>query len=168
LDGVLIIDVERNEDERGFFARVGCVDEFAANGIIEQFPQVNLSHNARRGTLRGMHYAVSPAVESKVVRCVSGAIHDVVVDVRPGSPTFGQWLGVELSRINGRALYIPAGLAHGFLTLDDNTDVLYQMGDVFRPDSAHGFRWDDPLFGVQWPFEPIVISDRDRTYADFA
>lgn len=164
---MLIVDVERQEDERGFFARVGCVDEFAASGITEQFPQVNLSHNAHRGTLRGMHYAVAPAAESKVVRCVVGAIHDVVVDVRPGSPTFGRWLGIDLSRANGRALYIPPGLAHGFLTLADDTDVLYLMGDVFRPESARGMRWDDPRFAVQWPFAPVVISERDRSYPDF-
>jgi dTDP-4-dehydrorhamnose 3,5-epimerase len=168
LDGVLVIDIDRHADDRGFFARVGCVDEFAAHGITESFPQMNLSHNLRRGTLRGMHYAVAPARESKIVRCVAGAIHDVVIDVRPDSATYGGWLGIELSRANGRALYIPPGLAHGFLTLSDDTDVLYLMGDVFRPEAARGLRWDDPRFGVEWPFAPIVIADRDATYPDFS
>jgi dTDP-4-dehydrorhamnose 3,5-epimerase len=154
--GVLIIDLERHDDMRGFLARVGCADEFAKVGMDEPFPQANLSHNTYRGTVRGMHDAVAPAAESTVVRCVDGAICDVVVDV---SATFADiW-----------APCISTRLAHEFHTVVNDIDVLYQMGDVFRPEYSHGFRWDDPLLAVQWPFEPLVISDRDlRTRANFA
>ncbi len=162
-----MVDLDRAEDERGFFARTSCRDEFAAQGIDVQFPQSNLSHNDRRGTLRGLHYNVAPSTESKLVRCLTGAIHDVIVDLRVGSPTWLRWYAVELSRANGRALFIPVGCAHGFLTLEDDTDVLYEMGDVYRPDTARGVRWDDPAFGIEWPFEPSVISERDAAYTDF-
>ena len=166
LAGAFVIDLDRHHDERGFFARTACVDEFAAHGVEVSFPQANVSHNTRRGTLRGMHYAVAPAAESKLVRCVVGAVYDVIVDLRVGSPTRHQWFGVELSRANGRAMYVPNGVAHGFLTLMDDTDVMYLMGDVHRPETSRGVRWDDPLLAIEWPFEPTVISDRDRTYPD--
>jgi dTDP-4-dehydrorhamnose 3,5-epimerase len=168
LEGAYAIDLTPHRDERGFFARSFCQEELVAQGLPTLFPQSNLSRNPARGTLRGMHYAVPPSRESKLVRCVSGAIYDVIVDVRAGSPTFRKWLALELSRDNGRALFIPAGVGHGFLTLADETDVLYQMGDVFKADTARGFRWNDEAFGVTWPFEPRVISERDATYPAFS
>jgi dTDP-4-dehydrorhamnose 3,5-epimerase len=167
LAGAFLIELEPHTDERGFFARTFCDEEFARHGLPTRFPQNNLSRNTRAGTLRGMHYAVAPSEESKVVRCAAGAIHDVIIDLRPGSPTQGQWIAAELTGENGRALYVPSGFAHGFLTLVDDTDVLYQMGDVFRPETARGLRWNDPRFAVAWPREPAVISARDASYPDF-
>lgn len=167
VQGALVIDADRQSDDRGFFVRTFCVDEFAAAGISDTFPQSNLSHNDRRATLRGMHGETPPSAESKVVRCTVGVIHDVVVDLRPESPTFLRSAAVELSRTNGRALYIPPGCAHGFVTLVDDTDVEYLMGARYRPGAGVGFRWDDPAFAIDWPIEPLVISERDRTYADF-
>jgi dTDP-4-dehydrorhamnose 3,5-epimerase len=162
-----LVELEPHHDERGFFARTFCEEELARHGLPVRFPQCNLSHNPASGTLRGMHYAVSPSQESKLVRCSVGAIHDVLLDVRPGSPTFGKWIGLELSRENGRALFVPPGVAHGFLTLQDDTDVIYQMGEIYRADLARGLRWNDAAFGVVWPSEPRVVSERDATYPDF-
>jgi dTDP-4-dehydrorhamnose 3,5-epimerase len=167
LPGAHIIELERRVDERGFFARSFCEQEFAAHGLPTHFPQCNLSHNALQGTLRGMHYEAPPSAECKLVRCVAGAIHDVIIDLRPGSPTFLKWLGVELSAQNARALFVPAGFAHGFLTLTPAADVFYHMGDVFRPGGARGLRWNDPQFAIAWPATPSVISERDATYPDF-
>jgi dTDP-4-dehydrorhamnose 3,5-epimerase len=167
LPGAFLIELEPHADERGFFARSFCEEEFAAHGLVTRFPQNNLSRNKRAGTLRGMHYAVAPSVETKVVRCATGAIHDVIIDLREGSPTYARWVAAELTAQNGRALYIPAGFAHGFLTLADDTDVVYQMGDVFRPQTARGFRWNDPRFAVAWPQAPVMISTRDASYPDF-
>ncbi len=166
LDGAFVVELDRKEDDRGFFARIWCADEFAALGIDVTFPQANLSRNARRGTLRGMHFSVAPANESKLVRCSSGAIHDVIVDLRRGSPTLYQSFATQLSRLDGKALFVPPGFAHGFLTLEDDTDVMYLMGDRFQPDLHRGARWDDPLFGIDWPFEPEVLSERDASYPD--
>lgn len=163
--GAYLIELEPHADERGFFARCFAEEEFAEHGLKTRFPHCNLSRNARNGTLRGMHYAIAPSDEAKVVRCVSGAIFDVIVDLRAG--TFGKWAGAELTGENGRAVYIPAGCAHGFMTLADRTDVFYQMGDVFRPETARGFRWDDKAFGIAWPQTPRVISPRDAGYTDF-
>jgi dTDP-4-dehydrorhamnose 3,5-epimerase len=165
--GTYLLELEPQADERGFFARCFAEDEFAMHGLTTHFPHSNLSRNRQAGTLRGMHYTVPPSAEAKVVRCVTGAIYDVAVDVRAGSPSFGRWVHAELTAENGRALYIPAGLAHGFLSLVDATDVLYLMGDVFRPETARGFRWDDRMFSIAWPFEPRVISARDAGYPDF-
>jgi len=165
--GAYLVELEPHRDERGFFARSYCAEEFARHGLPREFPQSNLSRNPRRGTLRGMHYAVAPSVESKLVRCSSGAIFDVLIDVREGSPSFGKWLSAELSRDNGAALFVPAGVAHGFLTLAEDTDVLYQMGDVFRADTARGLRWNDDAFGVTWPAPPALISERDASYPNF-
>jgi len=167
LAGAFLIELQPHADERGFFARTFCEDEFARHGLVTRFPQNNLSRNTRAGTLRGMHYAVAPSEETKVVRCAAGAIHDVIIDLRAGSPTQGQWVSAELTEQNGQALYVPSGFAHGFLTLADDTDVVYQMGDVFRPETARGLRWNDPLFAVVWPREPAVISARDASYPDF-
>lgn len=167
LRGAFVVDVVPHVDERGFFARAFCTEEFAAHGLPNAFPQLNLSRNTRRGTLRGMHFNAAPHGEAKLVRAVSGAVFDVIVDLRPGSSTRGRSIGVELSAHTARALFVPPGFAHGFLTLTDDADVLYQMGAAHRPEAARGFRWDDPRFGIAWPFAPEVISARDATYADF-
>jgi len=167
LPGAWVIDLEPRGDDRGFFARSYCEREFAAHGLATRYPQGNLSFNVRAGTLRGMHYQAVPHREAKLVRCVAGRIHDVIVDLREGSPTWRQWLGVELGADDRRALYVPPGFAHGFLTLRDATEVLYQMGEFYVAEAARGFRWDDPFFAIAWPSPPSVISDRDRTYPDF-
>jgi dTDP-4-dehydrorhamnose 3,5-epimerase len=167
--GVWLIEPELLGDERGWFARTFDRDEFGARGLNPEVVQCNASHNAKRHTLRGMHYQAEPHGESKLVRCVSGAIFDVALDLRRDSPTYLSWHGVELSAENGHALYVPAGLAHGFQTLSENSDVLYQMGYPYVPEAARGVRFDDPAFAIEWPEsrEPIV-SERDAAYADFA
>jgi dTDP-4-dehydrorhamnose 3,5-epimerase len=170
LSGVIVIEPERLSDERGWFARSFDRDEFAARGMNPEVIQTNASFNARAGTVRGMHYQAEPHGETKVVRCVRGAIFDVAVDLRPDSPTRNRWHGVELSEENGLALYIPAGLAHGFQSLRDGSEVHYLMGSPYLPDAARGVRWDDPAFGIEWPPEPAggrVISERDAGYPDF-
>ena len=165
-EGVLLVELDAHTDERGFFARSYCSQEFADHGIDDRFVQSNVSFTRRSGTLRGMHYEMEESGESKLVRCTAGAVWDVVVDVRPSSRTCGRWVGYELSRQNGRALYIPPGCAHGFLTLEDDVDMSYQMGAPYRPDTGHGFRWDDPAFGIEWPSQPLFLSERDASYPD--
>jgi dTDP-4-dehydrorhamnose 3,5-epimerase len=167
LRGVWMLDLERREDARGFFARTFCDREFADHGLLTRFVQCNLSSNVRRGTLRGMHWQNEPKPEVKLVRCVRGSIYDVVIDLRRDSPTYCRWFGIELSAANGRALYIPAGIAHGFQTLEDNTDVYYHMGEFYEPSLADGVRWNDPAFGVDWPIADPVLSDKDASYADY-
>jgi dTDP-4-dehydrorhamnose 3,5-epimerase len=167
LDGAWVIDLDRHCDERGSFARAFCEEEFAEHGLVTRFPQCNLSTNERAGTLRGMHANVATHFEAKLVRCVRGAIHDIIIDLRPGSPTEREWLGVDLTAENGRALFVPEGFAHGFITLADTSDVYYHMSDFFHAEAARGFRWDDPAFGVRWPRPPAVISSRDASYPDF-
>lgn len=167
LKGAFIIDPDRLEDERGFFARVFCEREFAAHGLETRFVQCSISYSPRKGTLRGMHYQSPPHGEAKVVRCTSGAIHDVIVDLRRDSHTYGRWIGVELSAQNSRILYIPKGCAHGFQTLVDNSEVFYQMSAFFHAECAAGIRWNDPVFNVSWPGEVRVISERDKSYPDF-
>lgn len=163
-----MIELEPHRDERGFFARTFCEQEFAAHGLPTRFPQSNLSRNRRAGTLRGMHYNAPPFEEAKLVRSVSGAIHDIVVDLRPGSPTRYRSFGVELHARDGSALFVPAGFAHGFITLEDDTDVLYQMGAVYNAGAARGFRWNDPAFSLRWPREVALIAPRDAAYPDYA
>jgi dTDP-4-dehydrorhamnose 3,5-epimerase len=167
LSGVFLIELTPHVDERGFFARTFCEQELAAHGLPTRFPQCNLSRNTQAKTLRGLHFEAPPSQESKLVRCSSGAIWDVVVDLRPGSPTRLQWVAAELTAEAGQALFIPPGFAHGFITLVDSTDVFYHMGDFFKAGSARGARWNDPLFCITWPFAPSVISERDATYPDF-
>jgi dTDP-4-dehydrorhamnose 3,5-epimerase len=169
LQGVWEIELERLEDERGWFARTFDADEFRARGLQPAVAQCNASYNARAGTLRGMHYQAPPHGECKLVRCVRGAIFDVAVDLRAGSPTFCAWHGVRLSADDGRALYMPEGLAHGFLTLADDSEVTYQMGHRYVPDAARGVRYDDPAFAIHWPavHGELVVSERDRSYPDF-
>lgn len=155
------IEIEPHTDERGFFARSWCADEFAEHGLSTGFVQCNISFNKKRGTLRGLHYQVDPYPESKLVRCTAGAIYDVILDLRPESPTFLQWLGVELSASNYYALFIPPGFAHGFQTLADNSEVFYQMSEFFHPESARGLRWNDPAFEIAWPVPDPILSAKD-------
>lgn len=167
LKGAFIIEPERLEDERGFFARTWCQREFEVRGLDPRLVQCNISFNRRKGTLRGMHYQVAPHEEAKLVRCTLGAIHDVIIDLRAGSPTFKQWEAVELTAVNRWSLYIPGGFAHGYQTLEDDSEVFYQMSEFYYPESAAGVRWDDPTFAITWPMEPTVISAKDRSYPLF-
>jgi dTDP-4-dehydrorhamnose 3,5-epimerase len=164
LSGAFVIELDPVEDERGFFARTFCVREFAAHGLETRIAQCNVSRTRRRGTLRGLHYQVEPATEAKLVRCVRGALFDVIVDVRPDSPTYLQHLGIELSADNGRALYVPAMCAHGFETLTDDVDVLYQISEFYAPLHARGVRYDDPALGIQWPTPVLHVSDKDTAW----
>jgi dTDP-4-dehydrorhamnose 3,5-epimerase len=166
--GAVLIELEPLTDERGSFARTFSRDEFAAQGLATDVVQCNASTNARAGTLRGLHYQAAPFEEAKLVRCVRGSLYDVVVDLRAESPTYCAWYGVELSPSNGRMLFVAAGLAHGFQTLEDDTEVLYQMSAGYSAEHARGVRWDDPAFGIEWPDADVrTISERDRDYADF-
>lgn len=167
LKGAFTIDLDRIVDERGFFARSWCVKEFEANGLETRLVQCNVSFNKLRGTLRGMHYQVAPAAEVKIVRCTQGAIHDVIADLRPESPTYKRTFSILLSAENRRMLYIPKYVAHGFLTLTDDTEVLYQMSEYHVPQCARGFRWNDANFEISWPDQVRVISEKDRGYPDF-
>jgi dTDP-4-dehydrorhamnose 3,5-epimerase len=166
--GAFVIDLEKVEDERGFFARSFCADELRARGLNPRIAQCSISLNRRRGTVRGLHFQRPPRAEVKLVRCTAGALHDVVVDLRPGSPTVGHHFAVELSAANHRMLYVPEGCAHGFQTLQDDTEVFYQISEVFDANCAAGVRWNDPAFGIVWPLEVTVISDRDRRWPDFS
>ena len=167
LSGAYLIDLEKRGDERGFFARVFCEREFAAHSLITHFVQANNSLSADRGTLRGMHYQLPPHAETKVVRCIRGALWDVILDLRPNSPTFGKSIGVELSAENRRMIYAPKGFAHGFLTLKDDSEAFYFTDEFYAPESERGLRWDDPRFGLEWPMAPIVISEKDRAHRNF-
>jgi dTDP-4-dehydrorhamnose 3,5-epimerase len=164
LPGVWIIDPEPIRDERGLFARTYCRDEFQAKGLSMDVVQCSTSWNARKGTLRGMHYQADPHGESKIVRCTRGAIFDVTLDLRPASPTFRKWFGLELSEENRKGLYLPVGFAHGFQTLADGAEVFYQISRPYVPDAARGVRWDDPAFGIRWPLPVSCISERDGTF----
>jgi dTDP-4-dehydrorhamnose 3,5-epimerase len=167
LPGAYVVDAERHTDLRGFFARTWCERELEEHGLNRRLVQCSVSFNLKKGTFRGMHYQVAPFEEVKLVRCTMGAICDVIVDLRRNSPTFGKHLTITLSASNRRALYIPEKFAHGFITLEDDTEVLYQMSEFYEADSARGFRWNDPFFEVRLPLEVAVISDRDRNYPDF-
>lgn len=168
LTGAFIIEPERHEDERGFFARMWCQDEFEAHGLNPRLVQCNVSFNRQMGTLRGMHYQAGPHAEAKLVRCTRGAICDVAVDLRPDSLTFRQWVIVELTANNHRMFYIPESFAHGFQTLKDNSEVFYQMSEFYHPEAARGVRWNDPAFMIQWPRNEPIISAKDQSYPDFA
>jgi dTDP-4-dehydrorhamnose 3,5-epimerase len=167
LAGAYVVELQRRTDERGFFARTWCRNEFAGQGIDAELVQSSISYSRRAGTLRGMHFAWPPSREGKLVRCERGAIHDVIIDLRPDSQTFLQHAGVELTEDSRRALYIPPGFAHGFQTLVDDTEVLYMMTDFYRAELADGVRFDDPAFGICWPRPVTVIVERDRSYPDF-
>jgi len=168
LPGAYVVDLEKFTDERGYFARAWCRREFRAQGLEEELVQASLSFNARRGTLRGMHFQVPPFAEAKLVRCVRGALYDVMIDLRPRSRTFLRWISVELTAANGRMVYIPRGFAHGFKTLEDETEILYQMTEFYAPEYARGVRWNDPLFHIAWPEGRITIAPRDDQYPDAA
>ncbi|MEZ5730419.1 MAG: dTDP-4-dehydrorhamnose 3,5-epimerase [Burkholderiaceae bacterium] len=168
LAGAFVIELEKRGDERGFFARSFCEQEFAAHGLPTVFVQGNVSFSAQRGTLRGMHYQVAEHGEDKLVRVTRGAIHDVIVDLRPESPTYGRWAGVDLSAETGRSLLVPRRFAHGFITLQDATEVSYLMSAAYAPGSDGGVRWDDPAIGIEWPIAPTVIADKDRVWPDLA
>ena len=164
LAGAYLVAIEPVADERGFFARAFDEAEFARRGLSPRVTQINLSFNLRRATLRGMHYQAAPYAEAKLVRCTRGAIHDVIVDLRDGSPTRLRWTSARLAAGDGRALYVPEGCAHGFLTLEDETEVLYQVSAAQQPGAERGVRWDDPALGIDWPLAPAVISPRDRAF----
>lgn len=167
LEGAYLIDLDKKGDDRGFFARVFCVNEFGHHGLTTQFSQINNSLSARKGTLRGMHYQLAPKAETKVVRCVRGSLFDLILDLRPGSITFGRSFGAELSADNRRMMYVPKGFAHGFLTLADDTEAFYLVDEFYSPESERGIRFDDPRFDLQWPDAPTVVSDKDRSFPDF-
>lgn len=164
VDGAVVVDLEPRRDDRGFFARRFDVEEFRAHGMTTVIAQSNVSTTKQRGTVRGMHYQTHPALESKLVRCTRGAIFDVAVDVRPGSPTYGQWVGVELTEGNGRALYVPEGCAHGFQTLVDGSAILYDASAPYTSQAVRGVRYDDPVIAVQWPIEVTVVSEQDTSW----
>jgi len=161
LAGAFLIDVEARHDERGLFARTYCDEEFAAHGVAARFRQCSVSYNARRGTLRGMHFQREPHAEDKLVRCAAGAVFDVIVDLRPGSATYRRWVGAELGAADRRALLVPRGCAHGFLTLTDGAEVFYMISTPYVAEFSDGFRWDDPAVGIDWPFPPAIVSARD-------
>lgn len=165
--GAFLIESQPVWDERGFFARTYCCKEFADHGLNHNLVQCNISYNKMRGILRGMHFQRAPHAEAKLVRCNQGALYDVIIDLRSDSKTFTKWFGVELTAENRKALFIPEGFAHGFLTLQDDTEVLYQMSEFFHPECAAGVRWDDPAFSISWPGSVISISERDKSYPDF-
>lgn len=167
LPGAFAIDLEPRGDERGFFARAFCQKEFAAHGLATEMVQANVSQNVSKGTLRGMHYQRAPFAEVKLVRCIHGTIHDVIIDLRPDSPTYLNWLGVELSRRNRRALYVPEGFAHGYQALEDDTEVLYLVSQFYTPSHESAIRWNDPRFGIRWPLPDPILSPKDAAHPDF-
>jgi dTDP-4-dehydrorhamnose 3,5-epimerase len=168
LPGAYIVELEERVDDRGFFARIWCRDEFTEHGLTAELAQCSLSRTDAAGTLRGMHFQRPPHEEAKLVRCSRGAIFDVIVDLRPDSPSLGRWFGVELEESAGRALYVPEGFAHGFQTLVDDVDVLYMISTPYAPEAATGVRWDDPFFAIEWPpAEQRVLSERDRSWPVF-
>ena len=167
LKGVFLIELEKRGDDRGFFARFFCQREFEAAGIPMPIVQINNSLSAKAGTLRGMHYQLPPAAEIKVVRCIRGALYDVIIDLRPDSPTFAQWFGAELTAENRLMMYAPQGFAHGFITLSDDTEAFYLTNAFYAPQEERGIRFDDPRFGVAWPRAPVDVSAKDREWPDF-
>jgi dTDP-4-dehydrorhamnose 3,5-epimerase len=168
LKGAYVIEPEKLEDERGYFARVWCQQEFLKHGLDIGLVQCNVSYSPRKGTLRGMHYQVTPNAETKLIRCTRGSIFDVALDLRPESPTFKRWTSAVLTAGNHSMLYIPEGCAHGFLTLEANCEVFYQMSEFYHPESARGVRWNDPAFGIEWPEKAEILATRDASYPDFA
>lgn len=167
LKGAYVIDIEPLEDERGFFARSWCEEEFKKHDLNYKLVQCNLSFNRKKGTLRGVHYQIAPYEEDKLVRCTKGAIYDVIIDLRPKSETYTQWVSVELTSENRKMIYIPKGFAHGFQTLEDNTEVFYQMSEFYHPECARGIRWNDEAIRIIWPIEEKVISEKDNNFNDF-
>jgi dTDP-4-dehydrorhamnose 3,5-epimerase len=167
LKGAFIVEPEKLKDDRGFFARSWCAREFEAHALNPRLSQCSISFSKQRGTLRGMHYQVSPQEEAKLVRCTSGSIYDAIIDLRPESQTVKKYVGLVLTADNHKMLYVPEGFAHGFLTLEDNSEVFYQISEFYSPEHARGVRWNDPAFGIEWPLAPSVMSDRDRDCPSF-
>jgi len=165
--GVFVIELERHKDDRGWFTRAWCRNEFAAYGLPADLAQTNLSHNTQRGTVRGMHFQTAPNAEAKLVLCVTGAVHDIALDLRLESPTFRQSVATELSADNGLAMFLPEGIAHGFQTLTDNATLFYQMSTRYAPESASGVRWDDAAFQIEWPIAEAIVCERDAAFPDF-
>jgi dTDP-4-dehydrorhamnose 3,5-epimerase len=167
LKGAFIVEIEKLSDDRGFFARSWCQKEFEAHGLDSNLVQANVSYNHQKGTLRGMHYQIEPYQECKLIRCTRGAIYDVIIDLRPDSPTYKQWTGVELTADNYTMFFVPQDFAHGFQTLMDETEITYQVSQFYTPGSERGIRFDDPVFNIRWPQAVTIISDKDRTWPDF-
>jgi dTDP-4-dehydrorhamnose 3,5-epimerase len=167
LKGAFVINLEKRGDDRGFFARVFCEREFVAHDLVTHFVQVNNSLSGQKGTLRGMHYQLPPKAETKLVRCIRGSIYDVILDLRPGSPTFGNSFGAELSASNRTMMYVPKGFAHGFITLTDDAEAFYFVDEFYAPETERIVRWNDPRFAIQWPAQPEVFSDKDAKAPDF-
>lgn len=167
IEDAFVIDLEKYEDERGFFARTYCAREFQDHGITNELVQANTSLNHFQGTVRGMHYQAEPYGEAKLIRCIRGSIFDVMIDMRTGSPSRLRWFGTELNENNHRMVYIPAGCAHGFMTLKDNTEVIYQVSEFYTPASEKGIRWNDPFFNIDWPGEARIISEKDQSWENF-
>ena len=167
LKGAFVLELELCEDERGFFARSWCESEFKSHGLDFNIAQCSISFNKKKGTLRGMHYQVKPHEEAKLVRCTMGAVYDVIIDIRSGSPTARKWFAVELNADNRRMLYAPKGFAHGYITLKNKSEIFYQISEVYHSERARGARWNDPVFGIKWPLQPRVIAVRDAGYKDF-
>jgi len=167
LKGAFLIELETAQDERGFFARTWCREEFESHGLNPQLVQCNISFNRKQGALRGMHYQTAPHEEAKLVRCTRGAIYDVIIDLRPASPTFKQWFAAILTADNHNMLYVPEGFAHGLQTLADETEIFYQMSESYHPECACGVRWNDAAFGIEWPDGERTMSAKDREYPDF-
>ena len=167
IHGVFVIELEKHEDDRGWFARAWCCEEFTAHGLPTDLAQTNLSHNAQRGIVRGMHFQTAPHAEAKLVRCVAGAVHDIALDLRPESPTFKQSVATELSADNGRAVFLPEGIAHGFQTLTDDATLFYQMSAPYAPEFARGVRWDDAAFQIEWPIAEAIVCERDLVFPEF-
>jgi dTDP-4-dehydrorhamnose 3,5-epimerase len=168
LNGAYIIEIEKLTDNRGFFGRAWCQKEFEQHNLIARIRQVNVSSNMRKGTLRGMHYQIAPYQETKLVRCTRGSIYDVIIDLRTSSPTYGRWTGVELTAKNYRLLYVPEDFAHGFQTLEDNTEVTYQVSQFYMPGSEGGIRWNDPAFSIEWPMSVQVLSEKDDNWPNYS
>jgi dTDP-4-dehydrorhamnose 3,5-epimerase len=167
LKGAYAIDLERVTDERGFFARCWCAKEFSSHGLSPAIVQVNIGHSAKRGTIRGMHFQTAPYAEVKVVHCSRGALYDVIIDLRDGSPTKGQWVAAELTADNGRMVYVPEGFAHGYQTLEDETDLVYQTSQLYAKEAAKGVRYNDPAFGIIWPLPVSIVSSGDMSWPDY-
>jgi dTDP-4-dehydrorhamnose 3,5-epimerase len=168
IDGLYYVDIDRLEDDRGFFGRAFCRQEFKEKGLESEVCQANISYNQSAGTLRGMHYQKPPYQESKFIRCIRGSIYDVAIDLRKNSPTYCHWFGIELSDENRTALFVPKDFAHGFLTLTDDTEVIYMVSQSYAPNAEAGVRWDDPFFGISWPVNPSLVSSKDAQWPDFS
>lgn len=169
LEGAFVIEFQPMFDNRGLFARAWCQKEFEDHGLISDFVQANVTFSHKRGTLRGLHYQIEPHEEVKLVRCTRGAIFDVIIDLRPGSSTYGRWIATDLCAENRRMIYIPAGFAHGYQILEDDTEVYYQVGQFYAPRYERGIRWDDPAFGINWPIsDPLILSDKDKSWSPYS